>query len=125
MATLPAIYDLVLLLSASAEDDTRAQIVREVETAITDGGGQIEHQQAWGSRPLSYKIDHEGNAEYHLLQFSAPTTVLETLSHNLHIADNVLRFRIIKVAPGTPPPPDSAPPLVGATASSAPADAAE
>jgi small subunit ribosomal protein S6 len=114
MATLPTIYDLVLILSADAEDERRTQIRAEVEAAITGGGGHVEHQQSWGQRPLAYKIDHAANGDYYLLQFSAPPAVLETLTHNLHIADGVVRFRIIKVVPGTPPPPESAPPLVGA-----------
>jgi small subunit ribosomal protein S6 len=123
MASLPTIYDLVLLLSSSAEEERRAQILSEVEQSIAAGGGRIEHQQAWGTRPLSYKIDHTGEAEYHLGQFSGPTSILESLSHSLHIADDVVRFRIIKVVPGTPPPPESAPPLVGATAAGGDADA--
>jgi small subunit ribosomal protein S6 len=114
MASLPTIYDLVLLLSTSAEEERRTQILSEVEQAISGGGGRIEHQQAWGTRSLSYEIDHQGDAEYHLVQFSGPTTILESLTHNLHISDGVIRFRIIKVVPGTPPPPESAPPLVGA-----------
>jgi small subunit ribosomal protein S6 len=117
MATLPTIYDLVLILSADADEERRTQIRAEVEAAITAGGGQVEHQQAWGQRPLSYRIDHQANGDYYLLQFSAPSAVLETLTHTLHIADGVLRFRIIKVVPGTPPPQDAPPPLVGAAAS--------
>lgn len=114
MASLPTIYDLVLLLSTSSEEEARSHLLTEVEQTITGGGGRIEHQQAWGTRQLSFKIDHRGEAEYHLIQFSGPPAILESLSHNLHIADGVVRFRIIKVVPGTPPPPESAPPLVGA-----------
>ena len=55
------------------------------------------------------------------MQFNGPPALLETLSHNLHIADGVLRFRIIKVTPGTPAAPDSPPPVIAAVA--APADA--
>ena len=57
------------------------------------------------------------------MQFSGPTTILESLSHSLHIADGVVRFRIIKVVPGTPPPPESAPPLVGAASAGGDAEA--
>lgn len=114
MASLPTIYDLVLLLSTAREEEARSRLLGEVEQTITAGGGRIEHQQAWGTRPLSFKIDHQGEAEYHLIQFSGPPAILESLSHNLHIADGVVRFRIIKVVPGTPPPQESAPPLVGA-----------
>jgi small subunit ribosomal protein S6 len=112
MAKEPTIYDLVLLLSESSADEERARILSEVESAIASSGGSIERNQDWGRRPLTYQINHQGEAEYHLLQFQGPTTLLDSLSHSLRIADGVLRFRIIKVTPGTPPAPDSAPPLV-------------
>ncbi len=39
------------------------------------------------------------------MQFTGPTSLLESLGHTLGITDGVLRHRIIKVLPGTPPPP--------------------
>ena len=116
MSKEPILYDLVLLLSMSADEETRAKLVVDVETMITAAEGSISRNQAWGQRPTTYRINHQTEAEYHLLQFTGPTSLLETLSHNLRIADAVLRFRIIKVVPGTPEAPDSAPPiLAGAT----------
>jgi small subunit ribosomal protein S6 len=116
MSKEPILYDLVLLLSMSADEETRAKLVADVEAMITAAEGSISRNQAWGQRPTTYRINHQTEAEYHLLQFTGPTSLLETLSHNLRIADAVLRFRIIKVVPGTPEAPDSAPPiLAGAT----------
>ena len=114
MPTAARLYDLMLLLSTSAPDDVRARIRADVEAAITSGGGAIERNDEWGKRPLTYQINHQADAEYHLLQFTGPTSLLETLSHSLKITDGVVRFRIIKVVPGTPPPPDQRPPIVSA-----------
>jgi small subunit ribosomal protein S6 len=114
MAERPPTYDLMLLLSNSVSDEERASILSEVESAISSGGGEIARRDDWGARPLTFKIDHQREADYHLLQFTGPTSLLETLNHNLHIADGVLRFRIIKVTPGTPAAPDSPPPVIGA-----------
>jgi small subunit ribosomal protein S6 len=111
------LYDLVLLLSLDASEEERSRIRSEVESAISSAGGSIERSQEWGSRPMSYRINHQAEAEYHLLQFSGPPSLLESLSHSLRIADGVLRFRIIKVVPGTPPAPDAAPPVVAPVAS--------
>ena len=106
MAQLPPIYDLMVLLSTSVEDERRARILADVEQTIADNGGAIELRQEWGVRRLAFEIAHIGDAEYHLLQFSGPPALVETLSYNLKIADGVLRHRIIKVTPGTPPPPE-------------------
>lgn len=106
MAKLPPIYDLMLMLRTSVEDERRAKIVADVEQAISDGGGKVEVKQAWGTRGLAFEIDHIADAEYHLLQFTGPASIVEPLSYNLKIDDGVLRHRIIKVTPGTPPPPE-------------------
>ncbi len=106
MAQLPPIYDLMVLLSTALEDERRARILADVEQTIADNGGTVELKQDWGVRRLAFEIAHTGDAEYHLLQFSGPPALVETLSYNLKIADGVLRHRIIKVTPGTPPPPE-------------------
>jgi small subunit ribosomal protein S6 len=108
----------MLLLSTSADDERRAKILADVEAAIGNGGGSIERNDDWGTRGMAYRISHEAEAEYHLLQFGAPPALLESLSQSLRIADGVLRFRIIKVLPGTPEPPASAPPVIAAVAPS-------
>jgi small subunit ribosomal protein S6 len=117
MANEPTLYDLVLLLSEDAPEEQRARILSAVESAITGAGGSIERNDDWGRRPMAYEIQHRPEAEYHLLQFHAPPTLIEELSHTLHITDGVLRFRIIKVTRGTPPVRPGAPPVVSAVSS--------
>jgi small subunit ribosomal protein S6 len=124
MAAQPPLYDLVLLLSTTAPDEQRAKILSDVETKITSAQGSIERRDDWGQRPMAYRIDHQPEADYHLLQFTAPPTLIETISHDLRITDGVVRFRVIKNLPGTPPAPDSAPPVIAATAAP-PASGAE
>jgi small subunit ribosomal protein S6 len=116
MAAQPPLYDLVLLLSTTAPDEQRAQILTDVETKIASAQGSIERRDDWGQRPMAYRIHHQPEADYHLLQFTAPPTLIETLSHDLRITDGVVRFRVIKNLPGTPPAPDSAPPVIAAIA---------
>ena len=55
---------------------------------------------------MAFEIDHESEAEYELLQFEGPKTLLDELNRTLRITDGVVRFRIIKVRPGTPAAPD-------------------
>lgn len=114
-ATAP-LYDLTLLLSTETEDDRRAKVLSDVQSVISTAGGSVERHDNWGQRPMAYRINHQGEAEYHMLQFTGPATLLESLSHSLRIDDGVLRFRIIKNLPGTPAAPDSPPPIASAPA---------
>ena len=110
------LYDLMLLLSTAAPDEQREKILADVESTITNADGSIERKDDWGQRPLAYRIEHQPDADYHLLQFKAPPTLIETLSHDLRITDGVVRFRVIKNLPGTPAAPDSPPPVVATAA---------
>jgi small subunit ribosomal protein S6 len=103
---MKTLYDLMLLLDADAPSERRQQIMRDVESAVSTGGS-IESNHDWGVRRLSYEIDHRTEAEYHLIQFSGPPELLESLQRTLKITDGIIRFRVIRVRPGTPPPPSA------------------
>lgn len=111
------IYELTLLLSTDAEEEARARILSEVEAAIQRGGGSVVNKSAWGTRSLAYRIDRHDDAEFHLLEMTAPANLLTELSHNLHIADGVLRFRIIKAIRGERGKPSGEPAAAAARAS--------
>jgi small subunit ribosomal protein S6 len=104
--TLPKpLYDLVLMLDTAAEDARRAEIFKSVEATIA-AGGEVVNTQEWGARAMAFEIRHKKDAEYHLLQFHGTPELLSQLQRTLSITDEVVRFRIIKLAPGTPPPPE-------------------
>jgi len=98
------VYDLMLLLDTAASDEQRAKILADTESAIT-AEGTLVGKHDWGARALAYEIRHKGEAEYHLFQFNATPALLERLHRTLRLTDGIVRFRIIKLAPGTPAPP--------------------
>jgi small subunit ribosomal protein S6 len=105
MPAAAPLYDLVLLLDPSADDGRRAEILRSVEAAIAKDG-EVVNKQDWGPRSLAFQIRHRGDADYHLVQFHGTPALLEQLERTLRITDEVMRFRVIKLAPGTPAPPE-------------------
>ncbi len=123
--TLPApTYDLVLLLDTQAEESTRAKILDDARASIK-ARGELVRDDDWGERPLSYPIDRRKSAEYHLFQFHvSDKELLGGLDRTLRITDGVVRFRLIKLRPGVPDPPDmrssAVPPRPAETATSAP-----
>jgi small subunit ribosomal protein S6 len=119
MATEAPVYDLVLLLDPTIEQERRDTILANVEDAI-DRAGEIVGRHDWGLRSTVYEVHKQSEAEYHLLQFRGSTALLEQLDHNLKITDGILRVRIIKLRPGTPPPPDLRPAAVAAATAAAP-----
>jgi small subunit ribosomal protein S6 len=88
--------------------DALAQTAREqIEAA-----GALKQENTWGLRKMAYEINKRTEADYRWYRFEAPAELLDTLDHNLKIADGVLRFRIFKVEENTPtivPPAVAAP----------------
>src|SRR6185503_6170436 len=119
----PRLYDLTLMLDPNAPDDRHREILGNVNSAIEEKG-KLVGQHDRGMRRLAFEIDHRSDAAYHLFQFEGPNDLLEQLDNSLKITDGVLRHRIIKVKPGTPPPPTPRPDAPGGTvAARAAADA--
>jgi small subunit ribosomal protein S6 len=136
MSAAPPTYDLVLMLDPEAEEAARAKLVADARAAIESEGELVRHDE-WGNRALAYPIGHRSVAEYHLMQFHASSAgLLSTLNRSLRIADEALRFRIVKLRPGTreapdmrpsgePPPGSRAPAPGGQPAAAAAGDGAE
>ncbi len=119
--TLPApTYDLVLLLDMQAEADARAKIVADTRATI-EAQGELTRYDEWGERVLTYPIEKKTSAEYHLFQFHVgDVALLSGLDRTLRITDDVLRFRIVKLAPGVPEAPN-----MGSATAAAPAETAQ
>jgi small subunit ribosomal protein S6 len=120
-------YDLVVLADAHVDDDARAKVLADTR-ALIEARGEIVRDDDWGDRTLAFPIEHRTDAHYHLLQFHAATPeLLSELNRTLQISDEIVRFRIIKLKPGTPDPPEMRPSGASSRqaepASPAPADA--
>jgi small subunit ribosomal protein S6 len=94
-------------LDAPARDALAQQARGQIEAT-----GSLKQENSWGLRKMAYEINRRTEADYRWYRFEAPTDLLDTLDHNLKIADGVLRFRVFKVDPDTPsivPPVAAAP----------------
>ena len=99
----------MLMLDPAAEQPAREKIIADTLAAISADGELLRHDD-WGERALTYPIDHKTSAEYHLFQFHPGTPeLLSGLSRTLSITDGIIRFRTVKLRPGTPPAPDMRP----------------
>ena len=121
MPKTPPTYDLVLLLDTQADEGQRQKILTDVEGILSSNGATVVGKHDWGTRKTAFEIRHKGDAEYHLLQFQGSPEVPSALDRVLRITDGVVRFRVVKLAPGTPAPPD----LTEAAAPSEAPEAAE
>ena len=68
---------------------------RALETIRTSGGspGAIDR---WGKRPLAYEIKKRKEGYYVLVEFSGESSTVTELDRILTLADEVLRFKILR-----------------------------
>ncbi|HEX2393087.1 MAG TPA: 30S ribosomal protein S6 [Solirubrobacterales bacterium] len=97
----PREYELVLMLDPQLDAPARDALAQGARGQI-EAAGTLKDENVWGLRKMAYEINRRTEADYRWFRFEAPSELLDTLDHNLKIADGVLRFRIFKVDPGTP-----------------------
>jgi small subunit ribosomal protein S6 len=104
------LYDLMLLLDPGAPSDRQDAILKDVQ-GLLESDGKLVGTYDWGTRRMTFEIDHRPDAAYHLFQFEAEGggALLERVDHSLKIMDGVLRHRIIRLKDGSPPPPSPSP----------------
>jgi small subunit ribosomal protein S6 len=97
----PREYELVLMLDPQLDAPARDALAQDARGQI-EGSGSLKHENSWGLRKMAYEINHRTEADYRWMRFEASSELLDSLDHNLKIADGVLRFRIFKVDPAAP-----------------------
>jgi small subunit ribosomal protein S6 len=108
----PREYELVLMLDPQLDAPARDALAQDARGQI-EAKGDLKHENSWGLRKMAYEINHRTEADYRWMRFEAQSELLDSLDHNLKIADGVLRFRIFKVDPDAPvivPPTTAAAP---------------
>ena len=99
------------MLDPQLDAPARDALAQQARGQIESEGG-LKHENDWGLRKMAYEINRRTEADYRWFRFEAPSDLLDSLDHNLKIADGVLRFRIFKVDPDAPvivPPVAAAP----------------
>lgn len=123
MAAPATSYDLVLILSTTAEDAARQAVADDVRARI-DAQGTVLETRDWGVRPLAYPIDDQPTGDYRLYRFQGPAALIAELDRVLRITDPVLRHRTIALDAQPLDPPDlrSTEPVATGAPAAAPAD---
>src|SRR4051794_8292499 len=102
------------MLDPEVPDERRDQIVAEARARI-GSGGTTKPDPAGGTGKMAFEIRRRTEADYRFSRFESTPPLLESLDHELKIADGVLRFRIFGVDPRSPVVVPPAPTPGGAT----------
>ena len=88
-------YELLFFVDPTITDEARAGVMKRIEVALTENGGQVDNVDNWGKRKLAYEIDHLTEGDYTLINFHADPSQIAELDRVLRISDAVKRHMIV------------------------------
>ena len=89
-------YELLFFVAPSTDEETRAAVMKRIETTIAEGEGTIDNVDNWGKRRLAYEINGLTDGDYTLIDFHADPANVAELDRILRINDAVARHMIVK-----------------------------
>jgi small subunit ribosomal protein S6 len=89
-------YELMFILRPDLTEEELGAKIKKVKKLITDGGGEIAKEDAWGKRVLAYPINKFKEGFYHLFNFQSTPAKVRDLEKKLNLDDAVLRFLLVR-----------------------------
>lgn len=92
-----ALYETTLI---ARQDLTKADANKLTDTfakLIADLGGNVEKNEYWGLRNLSYIISKNRKGHYSFLAFTAEADVLVELDRKIRLEENLIRHLTVRV----------------------------
>lgn len=84
-------YDLLVILSAQAEDAANDALVEKVSGILTSKGVAVESVDKLGVKKYAYKINYKEEGYYVIYHVEADGKVVADVQKLLNITENVVR----------------------------------
>ena len=88
-------YELLFFVAPSIDEETRANVMNRIQTAIAAAEGTVDNVDNWGKRKLAYEINGLTDGDYTLVDFHAIPAGIAELDRVLRINDAVVRHMIV------------------------------
>ncbi|MCC9166116.1 30S ribosomal protein S6 [Pontibacter harenae] len=85
-------YETVFILTPLLNEAQMQETVEKFRQVLKENGADIIHEENWGLRKLAYPIQKKSTGFYHLVEFAAPTTVVDQLELAYRRDEKVVRF---------------------------------
>lgn len=85
-------YETVFITTPVLSEIQVKEAVEKFKAVITENGGNIEHEEAWGLRKLAYSIQKKTTGFYHLIQFEGEGSLVDKLETSYRRDEKVIRF---------------------------------
>jgi small subunit ribosomal protein S6 len=114
-------YEVMLILPADADEAVLTTAVDRITRVIGGSQGEVTNTDVWGRRRLAFAIGKHTEGSYAVVDFTADPGAIDELERVLHLADEVVRFKVMQKPPERKRRDAGSKPQAGAEAS-APAE---
>jgi len=87
-------YEMMTLAKGSAGEEDAKKLSKEVKELIASLDGKVIEADFWGKRRLAYKIRHETDGVYEIINFEMSKEKLEKLKAKLYLMNNLVRYLV-------------------------------
>lgn len=88
-------YELLFFVAPTIDEETRAGVMKRIETTIASAEGTVDNVDNWGKRKLAYEINGLTDGDYTLIDFHTDPQNIAELNRVLRINDAVVRHMIV------------------------------
>jgi len=109
----------MIIFDAGLEEDAIRAVLDRATEVVRSQGGNPGRAERWGKRRFAYELNHRWEGYYVLLDATAEPAAMAELDRMLHLADEVLRHKVIRLPDkvgGRAPRPAPSRPTVAALA---------
>lgn len=85
----------MLILPAESDEAVVSQASDRIAKVIGESGGAVGSIDRWGRRRFAYDIAKQKEGYYVVVEFTAEPGAITELERTLHLADEVLRFKVV------------------------------
>ena len=89
-------YELLFFVAPTIDEESRAGVMKRIESVIAAGEGVVDNVDVWGKRKLAYEIDGLTDGDYTLIDFHVDPQNIAELDRVLRINDAVVRHMIVR-----------------------------
>ena len=106
-------YEVMAIFEATTEPTVIQGVLDQALDVIRTTGGTPGAIDRWGKRTLAYEVNHKREGYYVVVEFTGEPETVAALDRMLHLADEVVRHKVVRLpdqkAPaGAAPAPEPA-----------------
>jgi small subunit ribosomal protein S6 len=88
----------MVILDPEADEAAVNGIADRITGILSEHGGEVTSVDRWGRRKLAFEIEKKTEGYYLVVAFSAESDALDELDRVLSLADEVIRFKVVRLA---------------------------